>query len=454
MRNDFHGFYRPTTQEFDSIWRNAIIAVDANVLLNLYTYSRSTADEILALLGRFSDRIWLPYQVAAEYHRNRCGIILKEAKRYAEILKPLQEVGIALRTGKRHPYVSSDLVEQFDDIADKITTSLKTGETQHRELIATDPICDKLTELFNGRVGEPMNEATLEQIYKDGAKRFARKIPPGYGDLKKSEPSRYGDLVLWQQLIEHAAASEKPIIFVTDDLKEDWWAFAGDKRVGPRPELRHEFRSKTGREIYIYSTDAFVDAATERGTKLSEKAANEIELASSERQQDAMKNRSVAVGMRDSAELYMDHLNAYERAVLDGAEVSPDHQEAIELAVLERAMRSQEHQEAVERAMRYRAILSQNHQEAIERAIRTPTERYMEHQEAIERAIRPPTERFMEHQEAIERAMRTPTEQYMDHQEAVERANLTPTELYKYEQNALDEFAPGFDERDKNAADE
>ena len=36
MKRDFHGFYKPTSDEFDAIWNDSIIVVDANVLLNLY----------------------------------------------------------------------------------------------------------------------------------------------------------------------------------------------------------------------------------------------------------------------------------------------------------------------------------------------------------------------------------------------------------------------------------
>lgn len=104
--------------------------------------------------------------------------------------------------------------------------------------------------------------------------------------------------VLWYQLIEHAyqliehaKTSRLPVILVTDDLKEDWWSFAGDRRIGPRPELRHEFQTKTECEIYIYSSDTFVENAKNRGKKLSESAAEEIESSSLERQQDATNTR-------------------------------------------------------------------------------------------------------------------------------------------------------------------
>lgn len=330
MKRGFHGFYKPNNEEFDTLWDDAIIVVDANVLLNLYTYSQSTAGEILSLLAEYDQQIWLPHQVAAEFHANRCGIILKETKRYAEIAKALEAVGAALRARKQHPYVTPELAHKFDQVEAEIKNELEDGKRKHRELISADSICDKITDLFDGKVGAATREEELEQLHKEGSNRYARKIPPGYSDVKKPEPDRYGDLVLWHQLMEYATACKQPVIFVTDDLKEDWWAFAGDNRLGPRPELRHEFRKKTGYDIYIYSTEAFVDTANERGKKLSETAAKEIENASKERQQDAAVDRARDRLARDPLEEHRKLQEAMERLTRDPLEDYRKQQELLE----------------------------------------------------------------------------------------------------------------------------
>ena len=374
MKDDFHGFYEPTSEEFDAIWKESIICVDANVLLNLYTYSQATSDEILNLLSEYVARIWLPHQVALEYHENRYGVILKEAKRYTEISNTLQTVGAALRTRKRHPYITSELASKFNELEVEISEALVGGGKKHRDLIAADVIRDKITKLFDGRVGPATTGEELESIYKEGSTRFASKIPPGYKDIKKPEPDRYGDLVLWHQMMEHATERKKPMIFVTDDLKEDWWMFAGDERVGPRPELRHEFRSKTKYDIYIYSTDGFVDKGKERGKKLSESAIEEIERASKERQQDAVDERARERLMIDSLEKYHKQQEMFERMTRDSLE-------------------------------KYH-----KQQEMFERMTRDPLEKYRKQQEMFERMTRDPLEKYRKQQEMFERMTRDPLE--------------------------------------------
>ena len=330
MKNEFHSFYRPTKDEFDCMWESAIIAVDANVLLNLYTYSHSTSEAILTLLSEFSERMWLPHQVALEYHQNRCGIILKESNHYADIAKMLEDVGIALRTNKRHPYLTPEVAKKFETIEAEIKADLQIGAEKHRKLISADVICDRLTDLFAGRVGEATKTEELEKIYKEGAIRYANKIPPGYSDVKKPEPNRYGDLILWYQLIEHAKLCKKPIIFVTDDAKEDWWTFAGDQKIGPRRELRHEFRSKTTHDIYIYSTDHFAEAASQRGKPLAETAIKEIEIASRERLQDSVDERAQEVRLRDPVEQYLKQREMLERGLQDHLKHARIQQDMVE----------------------------------------------------------------------------------------------------------------------------
>jgi len=55
-------------------------------------------------------------------------------------------------------------------------------------------------------------------------------------------------------------AKEKkvPVIFICDDLKEDWWWSPSDTTLGPRPELIYEFISETGRLFWMYSLDRFM----------------------------------------------------------------------------------------------------------------------------------------------------------------------------------------------------
>ena len=286
MKNKFHGYYRPSEEEFKELWENALVVLDANVLLNLYTYSADTSKEILGLLDGFEDRLWLPYQVAEEYHRNRCSKIMKEVRRYDEISRNLHEVRDNLSSRKRHPFIAPELYRQFEELVGTITKELDSGKKAHSKLVHEDTICDEITKLFDDRLGDPLTDEELDEVYKQGKVRYEKSIPPGYKDDGKPEPERYGDLVLWNQLLKHAKKEKTSVIFVTDDAKGDWWQIVDGTTIGPRAELLHECLSKTKQTLYLYRSDTFVDTAKEIGKDVSEQAVKEVQAAAMQRRRE------------------------------------------------------------------------------------------------------------------------------------------------------------------------
>jgi PIN like domain len=106
------------------------------------------------------------------------------------------------------------------------------------------------------------SDAELAEIYVEAEERFRILRPPGFSDAKnKGVPEKYADVVIWFELIEHAKTEKKPLIFVTDDRKEDWWVKKNGKTISPRPELLEEFQKKTNSSMYMYQTEQFIEYA-------------------------------------------------------------------------------------------------------------------------------------------------------------------------------------------------
>ena len=72
MRSLFPGSYPHKKEDFDRMWAEGMFVFDTNMLLNFYRYSEGTRKEFLDLVSspEVAPRIWIPYQVAVEYHRN------------------------------------------------------------------------------------------------------------------------------------------------------------------------------------------------------------------------------------------------------------------------------------------------------------------------------------------------------------------------------------------------
>jgi len=306
MKAIFPGYYRPTEEALTELWQKATIAVDANVLLNLYRYPTSARNDLLATLRQLSDRLFVPYQAALEYQRNRLRIIVSQHKRFGEVRTILKELQQRLegqldklQLKKRHALINPDkLLMDVKMLFDSFQHDLEALEQGHPDVFDEDEIRNTLDELLQGRVGPRPDQSELDAIYSQGKSRYKERIPPGYMDEAKSNDEesvyvadglrierQYGDLLVWRQLLENTAKRQiKQLIFVTDDEKDDWWwsiESAGRKTVGPRPELLDEMRREGGVvTFYMYNSERFVQYAKQYlGAEVKQESIDQIREA-------------------------------------------------------------------------------------------------------------------------------------------------------------------------------
>ena len=290
MKDAFRGYYTPTPEEFAELWKTCIFALDANVLLNLYRYSAATRESFVQVLLELSkvSRVWIPHQAALEYHRRRIDVIKAEIAKYGEVLKQLQALADALDS-RSHPFVDEPLVEQFRVLRGQIEESINERSAALSLLYGTDHVRDTITEIFDQQVGPSYEPQRLAEIEKEGKARYESRVPPGFKDGGKEGPAKYGDLVLWFQAIDKAKEVKKPIIFITDDGKEDWWLQRGDTTFGPRPELIEEMYREAGVAYHMYDSEQFLKLSVEYSTiDIPESVVEEVQTVSEE-DQDARK---------------------------------------------------------------------------------------------------------------------------------------------------------------------
>ena len=74
MKERFKEYIAPEEEEKRTIWENATIVFDTNILFNLYRYTAETRDDLLAVMEEHRDHLWMPYQVGFEYFNKRLEI--------------------------------------------------------------------------------------------------------------------------------------------------------------------------------------------------------------------------------------------------------------------------------------------------------------------------------------------------------------------------------------------
>ncbi len=261
MKTAIWEYIIPSEREKENLWNNCTFVFDTNVLLNLYRYTGNTRRILLEAFKDLKGRMWLPYQVAYEYARNRCDVIYETVEKYNKLETLENDFIKKIAEELRLKNSDAEIGKLQNMIAGWI------GEQKQGNLIVTkvsdDKILNQILSLFNKKVGEPYSEEEMQNVLKEGKERYSRQLPPGFCDAGKEaeegDNNAYGDFVIWKQIMEYAGSKKSDIIYVTHDQKKDWWQIAKGRTVGPRIELRKEFAEKTKQRFYMYSMESFLE---------------------------------------------------------------------------------------------------------------------------------------------------------------------------------------------------
>jgi hypothetical protein len=302
MHADFVGHYPLTEDEYRTLWAEATIVLDTNALLNLYRYSAEARQNLIDALTQLKDRLWLPHQVAAEFHKHRLEMIRNQLSIGDEIAATLTQLANQAATKlRRHTknaffdisQLEGDIQKQLDEIKSTIAREHDEGKRRYGITVQKDPMLATFMDLYADRIGDAYPPDELEKLHKEAEARYKASIPPGYKDSNKGDDSQYGDYVLWRQILDHGKQEGRHLILVTDDAKEDWWQISAGETLGPRPELRSEYFKHTQGLFYLYKPAQFLsNAGLTTSTTVSPDVVEEISNTSIEFAAEAQQLRS------------------------------------------------------------------------------------------------------------------------------------------------------------------
>lgn len=286
MKNSFKGYYPPNEDEYGRLWREGIVVLDTNVLLNLYRLPPTTRDEFLTVLELLANRLWIPHQVALEFQRNRLSVISTVRKSTEEaveaakgLFSELKQKVDALEIDNHALGVkATPLINDLEKSNEQLLKAIEAVHQSRLDVTGDDCVRDRLDRILAGRVGNgAINQEELDSLVENGDERYTNKTPPGFADADKAKnpndatfvhdhliyQRKFGDLILWRQLIRHAKKTKtKAVLLVTADRKEDWWWREQGKTIGPHPELIREIYREGSVELFwMYSAAQFIQHA-------------------------------------------------------------------------------------------------------------------------------------------------------------------------------------------------
>ncbi|GAA1843447.1 PIN-like domain-containing protein [Asanoa iriomotensis] len=260
----FEGYLVHSDSDVDQALVSALIAVDANVLLNLYRYNERTTEDLMTIFERVADRLVVPHQAMREFHRNRLAAIGNPAG-------AAQEVRTALERNQRSSHDAlarwAKQVALDDEELDRLQTKVDEAFDVVREAVgrgepnrvradtstAEDRVLCRLSLILNGRVlACPADEA---ELIAEGNRRVEARVPPGYRDADKGDANAEGaagDFLVFRQATNEAARRNLDLAIITGDEKEDWWWRHRNFAIGPRHEMVKEFFDLSGgRRLFL-----------------------------------------------------------------------------------------------------------------------------------------------------------------------------------------------------------
>lgn len=275
MKKMFPEYQKKSTDELQNMLEQAIIVFDTNVLLNLYRYSEDTRNALKRVIEWCGDRLFMPYQVGYEYYNRRLEVIEEQTKHREHIEQELnRELDKIASQCRSFSNFYNIVKKDFEKLKDKIETEDKKREHfEHKDTVLTF-----LEKVFHQKVGANFSGEEYKSLDKEAQERVNKKIPPAYKDREKNNGNQYGDFYIWKQMIKEAKVKGKDLIFITEDVKEDWWYIVGGKTIGPRIELLREFIKETnGKSFQMYRTEEFIKHINNKlEEKVSSSVSNEI----------------------------------------------------------------------------------------------------------------------------------------------------------------------------------
>jgi len=272
----FRYYLPPDDNSIKSAMTTGLVVLDTNVLLSAYRFAPAAREELLSVIERISDRIWIPNRVAEEFQKNRLQVIGDYDAAYLPVIDALHaaqeslddelgsKIGQLANRAALSDIQRTNLLELVAKSTEAAALAVKRLRKDHglADLRGDDAILSKFQLLLDDKTGPPLSEVDLEKAVDEAKRRIEQRIPPGYLDNKKADP--YGDYIVWKQtLLEVASRKVSYLVFVTSDNKEDWYRVVKGKTVGARPELAKELIDQANAELVMLNTTSFLFHARE-----------------------------------------------------------------------------------------------------------------------------------------------------------------------------------------------
>lgn len=260
MKSHFSQYYRISNNDLLGKFEDCIFIFDACALLDIFRLKQDLVDDIFKVIEHYKEQIRIPYQAASEYFKDINVVLTKQIDNINASKKSFDDFSQTFQAQRNYPYITDATSKLLARLKKQIEIDFSSQTKYIEDQLIYGSHQNKLFNLLEGKVLKPFSPEEISEIEKEGEQRYSDKIPPGWKDASKGD-NRYGDLINWKEILRFAKESGKSIVYVSNDVKEDWVAKVKGKKIGVLPQLLKEFYTAVGNSdqlFHVYTLDRFL----------------------------------------------------------------------------------------------------------------------------------------------------------------------------------------------------
>lgn len=243
-----------------------LIILDSSAILDIFKHDNAYSHNLLKSYQIHYDKLWVPNHVSVEVERNYRHVAKLRKKEIDSLPKKINEsvetlkqnISSLIKNPQKfnYPFIPnliSELKSKIDEL-EQIVAGYKSQVSSIVEESQSEIFSDFLNELQDSeKIGMGYDDFDKLAIYVEGNIRYGLKIPPGFMDETPKDKKdatgtqKFGDLIIWKEILEKVKSDKQPLLFITSDMKCDWWTLDHDKKIKDKhTKLNEEFEKVTG----------------------------------------------------------------------------------------------------------------------------------------------------------------------------------------------------------------
>lgn len=275
MKQSFPGYYKDKELSDVLKSKDVIIVLDSSVLCHLYSLHNEEWKAIVEMIGKKADILWLPYNLACDYHR----MIVRVLKNKIQVLDSLKHKLQQTRSMLEALPFCVDESKMFETLSKTISERMD----QERNLLKQrgnkdSEIRERLAQLYKSKVGcsnndpDPHSYTVASYSAADEVDAISGAKPSPSQTTTDNQKAKSRNDIIFQTMMQLATDKKNNVLYVYCESSDYWTVSMGGTSYGANPEHQSSFKKTTGFTFYCCSFASFMEElAKDLGEEMSDK---------------------------------------------------------------------------------------------------------------------------------------------------------------------------------------